>query len=776
MARVVRAHTPLGDDQLLFRSMSGTEGLSQLYEFEVDLLSPDAAIDLRSVLGKPLTLEIRTAGEKPRYLDGQVARFTAVGREGGTSRHTVYRATVRPWLWYLTRSSDCRIFQGKTVVEILEEVFGGYGFPFESKLCGSYRPWEYCAQYNESDFAFVSRLMELEGIYYYFRHENGRHTLVLADDESAHQPLPDYGCIDHFAADRDIGDDLEVIREWQSSGELRSGRYVVDDYNFTTPKGDLINVRSQPGPHDHADHEMYEWLGDYPSAGDGEHYARVRLEESQALAERCTGRSTVRGMAPGGTFTLRNAPRGDDNRDYLVVSVSYGLREGGYASGARHGDWDFDFTVQPLNRPFRAMRLAAPPHMSGPQTATVVGPQGEEIWTDEYGRVKVQFHWDRYGQRNENSSRFVRVSHIWAGERFGGVFTPRIGQEVVVDFIGGRVDRPVIVGRVYNADQMPPFALPGEATKSGVVTRSSKGGSPADANALVFEDAMGAEQVLLHAQRNLDTEVEADETHTTGATRTTLIKGHESATYESGEERHISEGALEVISGGEERTVTGGATETVTGGETRTITGGATEIITGGETRTVNGGIVETDNGDVLLMVNGTVVRLVTGADIRITGGGRLEIVNAFDGKLVLGPHITTVTGPKTVSAPTMTYNATNYIINTTNYTLNAKIAIYNTPKQTSNAADQSWLYKLWHGITYKRFRLFVFATDVYGAKVQLSVANTMINGVFANWSLQFIIDAPVAIKFAMKERHIFGLKIALPKLKFTLNKATNRK
>ena len=178
----------------------------------------------------------------------------------------------------------------------------------------------------------------------------------------------------------------------------------------------------------------------------------------------------------------------------------------------------------------------------------------------------------------------------------------------------------------------------------------------------------------------------------------------------------------------------------------------------------------------MLLVVNGSVLRLVTGADIRITASGRLEIINAFDGKLVLGPHITTVTGTKTVSAPTMTYNATNYIINTTNYTLNANVAIFNTPTQTSNAADQSWLYKLWHSITYKRFRVFILATDVYGAKVQLSAANTMINGVFANWSLQFIIDAPVAIKFAMKERHIFGLKISLPKLKFTLNKATNRK
>jgi type VI secretion system secreted protein VgrG len=739
MTRVVRAHTPLDESQLLFRSMRGTEGLSQLFEFEVDLLSPDAGVDLKSMLGKPLALEIQTAvAGSPRFLNGQVVRFAAVGREGGTSRHTVYRATVRPWLWYLTRSSDNKIFQDKSVVEVIEEVFAGYGFACENRLCESYRQWEYCVQYNESDFDFVSRLMELEGIYYYFRHDKNQHTLVLADDLGAHEPMPGYETIDRFAADRDIGEDMEVIREWQPSEEIRSGSYTVDDFNFTTPKGDLSNVRAQPRPHDHADHEIYEWLGDYPAPGDGEHYARVRLEEVQALAQRSAGHATVRGMAPGYRFSMRNSPRGEDNREHLVVAVVYALREGGYASGAEQGEYNFDFVAQPTTLPFRAPRRTPLPRTGGPQTATVVGPEGEEIWTDEYGRVKVQFHWDRYGQRNENSSRFVRVSHIWAGERFGGVFTPRIGQEVVVDFIGGRVDRPVIVGRVYNADQMPPFALPGEATKSGVVTRSSKGGSSADANAFVFEDAMGAEQILLHAQRNLDTEVEADETHTTGATRTTLIKGHESATYESGEERHISEGAVETISGGEERTVTGGATEDVTGGEQRTITGGATEIITGGETRVVTGGIFETVNGSVTLTVNGSTVRLVSGADIRVVGGGRIEIVNAVDMKLVIGPDTTVVTGPKTVDAPTIVHNATNYTLNTSNYTLNATVIVYNTPDHTVNTDDHfHWRKTNYDASWVKASKFTAQAYDFYGVKVMLSPATfTSINGLFINISV----------------------------------------
>ncbi|WPH14325.1 type VI secretion system Vgr family protein [Variovorax paradoxus] len=739
MDRIVKTHTPLGEDQLLLRSMHGIESLSQPYEFELELLSTDVAIDPKSLLGKPLSLEIKTAAGEPRFLDGQVVRFSKVGREGGTSRYTIYSAVLRPWLWYLSFSSGSKIFQNKSVVDILEEVFGAYGFAFEKKLSGSYRQWEYCAQYNESDLDFVSRLMELEGIYYYFKHEKGRHTMVLADDAGAHEPMPGYETIDYFAADRDITEDMEVIDDWQVTEEIRTGSYAVNDFNFTTPKGDLGSTRSQPRAHDNAGYDMYEWIGEYVDAGQAEHYARIRLEEAQSLASRSTGHATVRGMAPGARMTMRNAPRGDDNREHLIVSVAYALQEGGYATGSAPGVYGFDFVAQPADNPYRAPRLTPMPRTSGPQTATVVGPEGEEIWTDEYGRVKLQFHWDREGQRNENSSAWVRVSQAWAGDGYGTVHVPRIGQEVVVDFIAGRVDRPIIVGRVYNADQMPPFDLPGEATKSGIVTRSSKGGSPANANAIVFEDKTGAEQILLHAERNLDVEVEGDETHTTDKTRTTLIKGHESATYESGEERHITGGAIETIDGGEERTVTGGATETVTGGEERTITGGATETITGGETRTVTGGITETINGEVLVTINGSVLRLVSGADIRITGAARVEVVNAIDMTLVQGTKLTTVTGPKVIFAPTVLHlSGSDHTINVPG-TLKINVTgvdIENTPVKTVNSLDAKWwLHAVKEGIGHQA--LFVAASaDSYTTKIQLAVRNTLLQrGAFVNLS-----------------------------------------
>lgn len=747
--RVVRAHTPLGEDQLQFRSMSGSEGLSQLFEFEIDLLSPSASIDMKAVLGKPMSLEIQTASA-PRFLNGQVVRFSMIGREGGTARHTIYRATVRPWLWYLTRSSDNKIFQNKTAVEILEEVLGDYGFAFEKKLTGSYRQWENCVQYNETDFAFVSRLMELEGIYYYFKHDQNQHTLVLTDDAGGHEPMPGYETINYFAADRDVTEDMEVIDDWQVTSEVRSGSYTVDDFNFTTPGGDLVNVRSQPQPYDHSSYDMYEWLGEFTNAGEGEHYARVRLEEVQSLADRSVGHATVRGMAPGYTFSMRNSPRSDDNREYLVVSVNYRLREGGYATGAAPSDYAFNFVVQPTSLPFRAPRVTNVPRTTGPQTAVVVGPEGEEIWTDQYGRVKVQFRWDRSGRRNENCSCFVRVSHVIAGDGFGAVFTPRVGQEVVVDFVGGRPDRPLIVGRVYNPREMPPFNLPGEQTKSGFVTRSTPGGSPETANSLVFEDKMGAEFVALHAERNLNVSVEHDETHDTVGTRTTVITGHESATYKDGEERHITNGALEDIKGGETRTVQGGAKETISEGETRDITGGAKETIAGGETRTVTGGMNETISdgltqtitGGIKETIGGGINSTVTGGVVQtISGGMNLTVndgmnftVNGGFHSNVVGDHTTVVDGGKTTT--TTGPDTTNTPAKTTN-----------TPQHTVNAKNEGWWRWTDNHGTFEHTGAWALAADLYGLKAQASLLNAQFNGTFMNISRINMITARVKLE-----------------------------
>jgi type VI secretion system secreted protein VgrG len=627
--RIVKAHTPLAEDQLMFRSMHGTEGLSQLFEFEVDLVSPSVSLDMKSVLGKPLSLEILTAGE-PRFLNGQIVRFTMVGKEGGTSRYVLYRATVRPWLWYLTRTSDCKIFQNKSVVDILEEVFADYNFAFEKKLSGTYRQWEYCVQYQETDFAFVSRLMEHEGIYYYFKHEKNQHTLVLADDIGAHETLPAYPKISYLAADRDPDPFQEVIDQWQVTEEIRPGTYVVDDYDFKKSKADLMGMRSQPRGNPHDTYEIYEWLGGFSEAEQGEHYSRIRLEEAQSQAERDIGHCSVRGMAPGYRFTMQNCPRQDDNREYLIVSVAYALREGGYESGAADSQYSFSFAVQPTSYAFRPPRVTPMTKTNGPQTATVVGKAGQEYWVDQYGRVKVQFRWDRYGKSDENSSCWVRVSSAWAGSNYGAVNHPRKGQEVIVDFIGGHPDRPIIIGRVYNSDQMPPLELPAKVTVSGFVSRSQDG-TPANANEFILDDAPGQELVRLHAEKNLEIDVEADETDTVAGKRTTTIDGADNYTTNTSLDETINGPHTVTVNKGGPQNITvngpqnikviGGNQDVyVKGDQIEHVTGSRTENVDTGETRTIGQSLNETINGPQTTTVVGQYTEKSNGKDVSVLG------------------------------------------------------------------------------------------------------------------------------------------------------------
>ncbi|WP_082818088.1 type VI secretion system Vgr family protein [Variovorax boronicumulans] len=702
MDRVVKAHTPLGEEQLLFRSMHGSEGLSQLFEFEVDLLSPNTSVDMKGLLGKPLALEIQTLSGTPRYLNGQITRFTMIGREGGSSRYTVYRAAVRPWLWYLTRTSDCKIFQNKSVVEILEDVLGEYGFAFEKKLSASYRQWEYCVQYQETDFAFVSRLMEHEGIYYYFKHDKNQHTLVLADDMSAHETLPGYPKIGYLASDRATDPGREVIDQWEVTEEIRPGTYVVDDFDFKKPRADLLNTRSQPRGSDHGRYEMYEWMGGYSDAGQGEHYARIRLEEAQAQAEVDTGHTNVRGMAPGYRFTMQNAPRNEDNREYLVVSVMYSLREGGYASGGMPGEYSFHFGVQPTSFPFRARRITRVPSTQGPQTATVVGPPGEDIWIDKYGRVKVQFRWDRYGQRNEDSSCWVRVSSAWAGSNFGAVNHPRVGQEVIVDFIAGCPDRPIIIGRVYNADQMPPLELPAKATVSGFISRTVKGDGEL-ANHFVIDDDPSNESIKIHAQKDFFIEVENDETHTVEGHRTTnvhkndeltvdqartttVVNGLDHAIYKSGSKLEVTKKAEHFFNNAIAITTKEGATETVETGDSNV------HVMAGLRQENFDNALhVDVKNGMTEHVYTGD-SRLETWAGKRfesyktgwerdvLGGGGKDTIKGGLTETIETGDHTSTV------SAGDYVGKAKNVSIDAeTNFNVKAKkILLHSTEKHTN--------------------------------------------------------------------------------------------
>ncbi|WP_250439226.1 type VI secretion system Vgr family protein, partial [Delftia tsuruhatensis] len=520
MTRRVTINTPLAD-QLQLRRLQGREEISHLFALEIDLLSEDDSIDPKALLGKGATVVVETQDGGKRYIDGLVTTFGMRGQD--EHRNFLYRARLSPWLWLATRRSDFRIFQNKTVPDIINEVLGIYGHPMQQRLTRSYRTWEYCVQYNETDFQFVSRLMEHEGICYYHQHSAGQHVLTLGDDVIAsHDPLQGGAVIPFHPPGKAAVAREECIHAWELHQRVKPGRHYNDDYDFKKPRAELSNMRRNPPGHAHDAYEIYEWPGGYTETGDGEDYIRVRLQQSLTRQSTVQGRSNHRAMAPGYTFTLDNYPRGDQNQTYLVTAVDYAFEENPRVSDGGSGEGSvqkFVLQAQPTSLPFKPQRITAKPRTTGPQTAVVVGPAGEEIWCDQYGRVKVQFHWDRIGGMNENSSCWMRVATSWAGPGFGAVHIPRIGMEVIVDFLNGDPDHPIVMGCVYNASNMPPWALPANATQSGIKTRSSKGGAPGagmkngqgDANAIRFEDKAGQEQLWLHAQKDQLTEVENDE-------------------------------------------------------------------------------------------------------------------------------------------------------------------------------------------------------------------------------------------------------------------------
>ena len=507
MNRSFIAHSPLGE-RVKFRSMTGQERISTLFESRVRLVADTPGIAARSVLGKDMTIEIDLAtelgGAGQRFISGQVTRFARVGKDDGDMH--VYEAVLRPWLWYATRRSDFKIFQFKTVPEIVQEVLAPYGFAIEPKLSGSYRNWDYCVQYGETDFDFVSRLMESEGIYYFFAHAKGSHQLVLCDGPGSHAPLPAGPVKVPYHAGVLAAQILEqdFIDSWHHAEDIASGHFAADDYDFRKPHAEIDTLRRQPAGHSRDSYEIYDWPGGYTELGDGENYARLRLEQQIGRRESIEAEGNLRHIAPGYLFDLARHPNAEDNRRYLIEAASHDFQENALrvaAAGAAYGEstsstsYRQAFAVVPDSAPYRVPRLAPRPRTTGPQTAVVVGPAGEEIYTDEYGRIKVQFHWDRYGQRDENASCWIRVSQTWAGGGYGSMQIPRIGQEVIVDFLNGDPDHPIVTGCVYNAAQMPAWELPRHKTQSGIQTHWSKGGG--GKHMLRFEDQRGSEHIEL---------------------------------------------------------------------------------------------------------------------------------------------------------------------------------------------------------------------------------------------------------------------------------------
>ncbi|EEV0544342.1 type VI secretion system tip protein VgrG [Escherichia coli] len=531
------------DGMLLFASLGGTETVGELFTYSIKLKTPDilnlgyvspaANLQLKPMVGKDLCVNIELDGGGKRYISGLVTAARVAGHQG---RSVVYELRLEPWLKILTHTSDYKAFQNKNVVEILDEVLDEYPWPVEKRLVENYptRAWQ--VQYGETDFDFVQRLMQEWGIYWWFEHSENSHTLVLADAINVHKACADSPLVCYYQKGLKL--DKEFIHTITANESLRSGQWVLNDFDFMKPRSLLKITVANPRETGLAEYEHYEWPGDYFTKSEGEMLTRIRMEEQRSPGSRVQGSGNIRTLMTGFTFTLENYPTAEVNREYLLVQTTLFIQDNAQHSGQeQHFSYSTSFELHPTSEVYRPQRTLSKPHTKGPQSAIVTGPAGQEIWTDKYGRVKVQFGWDRYGKNDENSSCWVRVSYPWAGKGFGGIQIPRIGQEVLVDFKNGDPDLPIIVGRTYNQDTMPPWGLPGAATQSGFYSHTI-GGGPTNANALRFEDKTGGEEIWLHAEKDQRIEVNNNESHWVGNNRLKVIDKTETAII--GEERSLT--------------------------------------------------------------------------------------------------------------------------------------------------------------------------------------------------------------------------------------------
>jgi type VI secretion system secreted protein VgrG len=618
-SRSLKLHTPLGENKLLLTAFQGQEEMSRLFEFDLEMISDDNAISARDLVGKNVTFSIERGDGSQRYFNGFVSRFAA-GDEDDEGRRN-YRARVVPWLWFLTRTSDCRIFQKKKIPDIVEQIFGDLGFSdFDrSKLKGAHPQWEYCVQYRETDFQFVSRLLEQEGIYYFFKHEQGKHTLVLADQKTGYEKCAE-GEVD-FPRDSGSAAVADHVTCWEHAYEFRTGKWAHTDFNFETPSKSLMTteqtVVSLPGVDKY---ECYDYPGQFGTTADGAPLAKARMEEEELGYDMVQGDSTCKSFCPGYKFSVgQHRSDSEMGTGYVLTAVRHWASEPlGYETGGGHSGpvYRNSFVCIPDSVVFRPARITAKPVMRGCQTAIVTGPRGEEIYPDKYGRVKVQFHWDREGKRDENSSCWIRVSQVHAGKGWGMMLIPRVGEEVIVDFLEGDPDRPIIVGRVYHAENMPPYELPSSKNLYGLKSNSTQGGG--GFNEYVFDDTKGSELIREHGQYDKESVIEHDLRNTIHNNRTDQIDVDDSETV--GNNQQVSIGNNQTISVGNNRALKVGNNQNVEVGNNRTLTvaenrsasvGGDDDLtVSGAQKIGVSGAIEISSDTSITLTVGGSSIKI----------------------------------------------------------------------------------------------------------------------------------------------------------------------
>lgn len=666
--RPIGITTPLGKDVLLLESFTASEAISRQFRLELVLLSqPDSVVEFDRLLGQPVTVWLDCVGDKKRYFNGVVTQLSEAGEVRAADSGAVflrYWAEAVPKCDLLRHQVRSRVFQQLNVTDILKKVLTGIDVSWE--LQGKYEPRDYCVQYRESDFDFASRLMEEEGIVYFFKHADGSHKMVVADKAQSYPDLdPKEILYNDFVGLRDRRTIEDRIVEWSKTQELRAGKTTLWDHTFETPDKNYestkpvldsvalgtVTHKLKVGGNDQF--ELYDFPGGFagrfdgvaPGGGDragdlskiatdGTRTVELRMQEETAPALRVHGAGNVRPLSAGHKFDLKNHYNGDGS--YILIDVQHAASlEGAYTTGETVNlKYQNEFNCVPVALPYRPPRATRKPTVLGTQTAVVVGAAGQEIFTDKYGRVKVQFFWDREGKKDANSSCWVRVAQPWAGKQWGGFFLPRIGQEVLIDFLEGDPDQPIVVGSVYNAENMPPYTLPDNMTQSTIKTRSTTKGTAENFNEIRFEDKKGSEEVYVHAEKDFNRVVENNDTLKVGfekkdkGDQTIDIHNNRTVTIAEGNELFtVKKGTrtVNVDTGDDTHTVAKGnrVVNVDTGNDTITVKTGnrAINVDTGDETHTIK-------TGNHVLAVNTGKATTEAAQSIELKVGGNSIVID----------------------------------------------------------------------------------------------------------------------------------------------------
>lgn len=611
-------------DKLLPASLSGGEQLGKLFSYQLKLLSKDSEVKLLPLLGSSMTVAFESDGYK-RHFNGMVSEISQTGFESyKEERYAEYAVTLVPKAWLLLHKVDCRIYLKMSVPDIVKTVLSeiGYG-DVKLSLSGNYSPREYCVQYREDYFNFISRLMEQEGIYYFFQHTDGVHSMVLADSMGAHATTGGYEELPYRPQSADSRAALEVaITDFSSARSVQTTKYSLTDYDPLKPKTSLLGAESISNADDNHSVpglESFDFPGDHETSDAGKHYAQVRLEAINVPQSQCSGSSNAPGLLTGALFKLTKFPRAELNQEYLVTGSTVHIENAALTSGQQGGELFFcNFSAIRSRQPFRTMPTAVKPMIVGLQTAVVAGSdKAEDIAVDKYGRIQVTFHWNKPDKKNAHISCPVRVASSWAGKNWGAVHIPRVGQEVVISFLEGDPDRPLVIGSVYNADNMPPYALPDNKTQSGIKSRSHEGGAAADFNEIRFEDKKGSEELFLHAQKDMREEVENDhfvaidhdETITIKNDQVENIKHDRKLTVDNDDTEVIKHDRKVTVSNDDKLDVSQNGTTTI-GQKFKLSAGSEIELVTGASS------IVMKSSGDIE----------IKGVNIKITGNATVAV------------------------------------------------------------------------------------------------------------------------------------------------------